>query len=156
MILIKKIDSWLEEYEESILKDCSLLGFLLAVHIIIIGITGLLWSLPFPEEFKKISPLLNWSTTFLMVTAVYYFIISISIGIGSIPFLLALSAIQMKIYNANLPILGMSTGLIVFGIFFLAIYRKGSFTDIMKDFQLIMIGPAWLLSLLYKRYGISI
>ena len=156
MILIKKIDSWLEEYEESILKDCSLLGFLLAVHFIIIGITGLLWSLPLPEEFKKISPLLNWSTTFLMVTAVYYFIISISIGIGSIPFLLALSAIQMKIDNANLPILEMSTSLIIFGTFFLAIYRKGSFTAIMKDFQLIMIGPAWLLSLLYKRYGISI
>ena len=156
MILIKKIDSWLEEYEESILKDCSLLGFLLAVHIIIIGITGLLWSLPFPEEFKKISPLLNWSTTFLMVTAVYYFIISISIGIGSIPFLLALSAIQMKIDNANLPILEISTSLIIFGTFFLAIYRKGSFTAIMKDFQLIMIGPAWLLSLLYKRYGIFI
>ena len=156
MILIKKIDSWLEEYEESILKDCSLLGFLLAVHIIIIGITGLLWSLPFPEEFKKISPLLNWSTTFLMVTAVYYFIISISIGIGSIPFLLALSAIQMKIDNANLPILEISTSLIIFGTFFLAIYRKGSFTAIMRDFQLIMIGPAWLLSLLYKRYGIFI
>ena len=156
MILIKKIDSWLEEYEESILKDCSLLGFLLAVHFIIIGITGLLWSLPLPEEFKKISPLLNWSTTFLMVTAVYYFIISISIGIGSIPFLLALSAIQMKIDNANLPILEISTSLIIFGTFFLAIYRKGSFTAIMKDFQLIMIGPAWLLSLLYKRYGISI
>ena len=156
MIFIKKIDSWLEEYEESILKDCSLLGFLLAVHIIIIGITGLLWSLPFPEEFKKISPLLNWSTTFLMVTAVYYFIISISIGIGSIPFLLALSAIQMKIDNANLPILEISTSLIIFGTFFLAIYRKGSFTAIMKDFQLIMIGPAWLLSLLYKRYGIFI
>ena len=155
MILIKKIDSWLEEYEESILKDCSLLGFLLAV-LIIIGITGLLWSLPFPEEFKKISPLLNWSTTFLMVTAVYYFIISISIGIGSIPFLLALSAIQMKIDNANLPILEISTSLIIFGTFFLAIYRKGSFTAIMKDFQLIMIGPAWLLSLLYKRYGIFI
>ena len=156
MILIKKVESWLEEYEESILKDCNLLDFLLAVSFIIIGITGLLWSLPLPEEFKQISPLLNWSTMFLMVTAVYYFIISISIGIGSIPFLLALSAIQMKIDNANLPILEMSTSLIIFGTFFLAIYRKGSFTAIMKDFQLIMIGPAWLLSLLYKRYGISI
>ncbi len=156
MILIKKVESWLEEYEESILKDCNLIVFLLAVNFIIIGITGLLWSLPLPEEIKKISPLLNWSTMFLMVTAVYYFIISISIGIGSIPFLLALSAIQMKIDNANLPILEMSTSLIIFGTFFLAIYRKGSFTAIIKDFQLIMIGPAWLLSLLYKRYGISI
>ena len=128
----------------------------MAVHFIIVGITGLLWSLPLPEEFKKISPLLNWSTMFLMVTAVYYFIISISIGIGSIPFLLGLSAIQMKMENAGLPLLEMSTSLIVFGTFFLAIYRKGSFAAIMRDFQLIMIGPAWLLSLLYKRYEISI
>ena len=150
------VDGWLKEYEKSILKDCNLLGFLLSVHFIIIGVTGLLWSLPFPEEFKKISPLLNWGTIFLMVTAVYYFIISISIGIGLIPFLLGLSAIHMKIIDTGLPIFEMSICLIIFGTFYLAIYRKGSFTAIIKDYQLIMIGPAWLLSLLYKRYEISI
>lgn len=156
MIIIKTVDSWLKEYEKSISKDRSLLGFFLSVHFIIIGITGLLWSLPLPEELKKISPLLNWGTIFVMVTAVYYFIISISIGIGLIPFLLGLSTIHMKTVNANLPMFEISTGLVIFGTFFLTIFRKGSFTAIMKDFQLIMIGPAWLLSLLYKRYKISI
>jgi len=153
---MKVTNDWLKEFEKSLLLDCYPMVFGMTLIMIIIGITGLLWSLPLPEEFRHISPLLNWGSAFLMVTAIYYFIISISLAIGLVPFLLILSALHVAIVNTNLPMFKISISLIIWGTFILAIYRKGSISAIAKDFQLIMIGPAWLLSILYKRYEISI
>ncbi len=124
--------------------------------MVIIGFSGLLWSLPVPAEFKDISPLLNWGSAFLMVTAIYYFIISLSLAIGLLPFILGLAAIPIWLVSAGFPILEISIGLLISGTVGLALSRQGSTSAIMRDLQLMMIGPAWLLSVLYKRFEIPI
>lgn len=91
-----------------------------------------------------------------MVTTIYYFIISLSLAIGLLPFLLGLSAIQISLANTGLPALEISIGLLAGGIIGLTISRQGSAAAIAQDLQLMMIGPAWLLSVLYKRFEISI
>mgnify|MGYP006093632911 FL=1 len=91
-----------------------------------------------------------------MVTAIYYFIISLSLAIGLLPFLLGLAAIQILLMNAGLPALEISIGLLAGGIISLILSRQGSALAIMRDLQLMMIGPAWLLSVLYKRFEIPI
>ena len=49
-------------------------------------------------------PLLRWWPVlmFLMATAIYYFIISLSLAIGMLPFLLGLAAIQDLLGHASL------------------------------------------------------
>ena len=66
---------------------------LMTVPMVVLGTVGLLWTLPIPDQFFEISPLLNWGTAFLMATAVYYFIISVSLAIGMLPFLLGIAGI---------------------------------------------------------------
>ena len=150
------IDNWLTRYEESHTGLPSPVVYWAAVPMLIIGLSGFMWALPVPLEFQKISPLLNWGSAFLMVTAIYYFIISLSLAIGLLPFLLGLAAIQMWLAHSAYPALALSLGLLVAGIVGLALGRRAGIRQLLQDLQLIMIGPAWLLSALYKRFGIPI
>jgi uncharacterized membrane protein YGL010W len=153
---VTDIDNWLAEYEESHATVRNPLLHWTATPVVIVGFSGLLWSLPVPTEFKDISPLLNWGSAFLMVTAIYYFIISLSLAIGLLPFLLGLAAIQIWLVSAGLPMLEISVGLLAGGTVGLALSGQGSASAIVCGLQLMMIGPAWLLSILYKRFEIPI
>ncbi len=148
------IDDWLSRYEKTHDDLDSPVVYWAAIPMVIVGMTGLLWALPAPDEFFKISPLLNWGSAFLMVTAIYYFIISLAIAIGLLPFLLGLAAIQMWLTNHGFAVNSVAIGLLVAGIVGLALGRNGSPRAVVQDLQLIMIGPAWLLSVLYKRFKI--
>ncbi|MFQ5983389.1 MAG: hypothetical protein ACE5KS_08445, partial [Woeseiaceae bacterium] len=59
-------DQWLTDYGENH-RDIDNAGlYWLAVPVLVVGIVGLLWSVPIPEAFSNISPFLNWGTAFLM------------------------------------------------------------------------------------------
>lgn len=150
------IDNWLARYEQSHQRLSNPVAYWFAVPMSVVGVTGLLWALPIPVEFQEISPLLNWGSSFLMVTAVYYFIISLSLAIGLLPLLLGLAGIQMWLLNSGFPACAISTGLIVAGVSGFLLSHGGSLRRVIEDLQLIMIGPAWALSVVYKRFGIPI
>ncbi len=148
------IDDWLLRYEQAHETLHNPVVYWAAVPMVVVGMTGVLWALPVPAEFLEISPLFNWGSAFLMVTAIYYFIISLSLAIGLLPFLLGLAAIQMWLTNSGLPVIGVTAGLLVAGTVGLTLGRDGSPRAVAEDLQLMMIGPAWLLSVMYKRFGI--
>lgn len=149
-------DGWLERYEQSHSNLKNPVVYWAAVPMVVVGTVGLLWYLPIPPEFLQISPLLNWGSAFLMATAVYYFIISLSLAIGMLPFILGLASLQLWLAASEYPALGVSTGLLVAGIVGLGLGRrgKGGVRALIEDLQLMMIGPAWLLSVIYRRFGI--
>ncbi len=148
------IDEWLTRYEHAHKTLRNPVVYWAAAPMVVVGMTGLLWGLPIPAEFFKISPLLNWGSAFLMVTAIYYFIISLSLAIGLLPFLLGLAAIQLWLENSGYSVTGVTTALLTAGIVGLALGRGDSLRAILEDLQLMMLGPAWLLSVMYKRFGI--
>jgi len=152
-------DSWLDRYESSHKNMTWPLIYWAAVPTVIVGTVGLLWSLPVPEEFFAISPLLNWGSAFLMAAAVYYFIISLPIAVGLLPFVLGVASIQMWLQQSSFSPLRVSGGLLAAGIIGLWLgYRndawKKALLRLLDDLQTIMIGPAWFLSVIYRRIGI--
>jgi len=151
---VTDIDNWLSRYARAHDSLRNPVVYWAAVPLVVVGMTGLLWSLPIPNEFSEISPFLNWGSAFLMVTAIYYFIISLSLAIGLLPFLLGLAAIQTWITASGFHVIAVTTGLLVAGILGLALGRDGSTRALAADLQLMMLGPAWLLSVMYKRFGI--
>jgi len=153
---MNEADGWLTRYEETH-SDLTYPGvYWAAVPMVVLGTVGLLWLLPTPDEFFDISPLLNWGSAFLMVTAVYYFIISVSLAIGMLPFILGVASFQMWLAQSDYTPLRIIVALLVAGVtgLWLGRLRKGSIGAVFQDLQLMMIGPAWLLSVLYKRIGI--
>ena len=149
-------DNWLERYEQGRSDLKNPWAYWTAVLMVVAGTVGFLWSLPIPAEFPEISPLLNWGSAFLMAATIYYFIISLSIAIGLLPFVLGLATLQMWLTSSEYPAIGVSTGLFVAGITGLWLGRRGSggLWPMMEDLQHMMIGPAWLLSIIYRRFGI--
>ena len=155
---MSETDGWLQLYEDTHQDLTWPVVYWAAVPMVVLGTVGILWTLPIPDQFFEISPLLNWGTAFLMATAVYYFIISVSLAIGMLPFLLGIAGIQNWLTNSDFSPLRVSIGLLVAGIIglWLGHRNQGSLRPVLRDLQLMMIGPAWLLSVLYRRIGIPV
>lgn len=149
-------DGWLRRYEETHKDLSSPVIYWAAVPMVVLGMVGVLWTLPIPDPFFEISPLLNWGTAFLMVAAVYYFIISVSLAIGMLPFVIGIAAVNLWLADSDFSHSYVSIGLLVLGIIGLWIghRKRNSIRPVLQDLQLMMIGPAWLLSVLYRRIGI--
>lgn len=153
---MNETDGWLHRYEETHSDLTNPAVYWAAVPMVVLGTVGLLWSLPIPDAFFEISPLMNWGTAFLMATAVYYFIISVSLAIGMLPFIIGVAGINMWLDGSDFSLLRVSIGLLLAGIIglWLGHRNQNSIRPVLDDLQFMMIGPAWLLSVLYKRIGI--
>ncbi|MDH3613549.1 MAG: DUF962 domain-containing protein [Gammaproteobacteria bacterium] len=151
-----EVDNWLTRYEETHRDLTYPAVYWAAVPMVVLGTVGLLWTLPIPDEFFAISPLLNWGTAFLMAATVYYFIISVSLAIGMLPFIVGLAGVHMWLAQSEFSPLRVSIGLLFAGIIGLWLGHRNqkSLWPIVHDLQLMMIGPAWILSVLYRRIGI--
>jgi uncharacterized membrane protein YGL010W len=157
-IVVSETDRWLSDYGDSH-ADISNPGiYWLSVPILVLGTVGMLWSLPVPQEFVNISPILNWGSAFLMAAMVYYFIISISLAIGMLPFVAGVTVLQLWLVDSSLSLVRVSSGMFVVSIVGLYIghYRKGGIKAVFHDIQLMMIAPVWLLSNIYRRLGIPV
>jgi len=149
-------DRWLTEYGKNH-EQISFAGiYWIAVLMLVLGTVGMLWSLPVPVEFARISPVLNWGSSFLMAAVVYYFIISMSLAIGMLPFIFGIAAVETWLVASPYSLVQVSTTLFALSIVGLYLGHRGNggFRAVFRDIQLMMIAPVWLLSNLYKRFGI--
>ncbi|MCH7820386.1 MAG: hypothetical protein IIA07_00095 [Proteobacteria bacterium] len=153
-----EIDGWLARYEETHSDLSYPFVYWAAVPVIVLGTVGLLWVLPVPGEFYDISPLLNWGSAFLMVAVVYYFIISVSLAIGMLPFVVGIAALQIWLGQSDYSAPHVSAGLLMAGMIglWLGYRNRHSIRPVLQDMQMMIIGPLWLLSVLYRRVGIPI
>ena len=151
-------EHWLNRYAQVHSDLRSPAVFWAAVPLVVIGTVGLLWNLPIPEAFRDISPFLNWGSAFLMTSAVYYFVISVPLALGMLPLLLGVAVFHVWLaYSGYLPI-RVSTAFLAGGIIGLSLGHRWppALLTLASDLQLMMIGPAWALSNLYRRIGIPI
>jgi hypothetical protein len=153
---MKETDPWLSDYGEDhqALRFASI--YWVAVLGLVFGTVGLLWSLPVPVQFEEISPALNWGSTFLMAAMVYYFIISMPLAIGMLPFMFGIAAVQIWLQESSWP--QDRAGALLFATSLVGIYLgrldSGGLKAVFRDIQAMMIAPVWLLSVLYRRLGI--
>lgn len=130
----------------------------MSVPLLVLATVGMLWSLPVPDGFARISPVLNWGTVFLMATVVYYFIISISLAIGMLPFVGGIIAVQLWIIDSPWSPVWIACGLFLLSLagLYAGHYRRGGIRAVCRDIQLMIIAPAWLLANLYRHLGIPV
>jgi len=149
-------DNWLGNYGISHQDIRYAPVYWLSVPMLVVGTVGLLWLVPVPQEFYAISPALNWGTAFLLAAVVYYFIISMPLAIGMLPFLAGVIACQIWLEHSDYSALRVTAGLTIASIIGLYMGRRTvhGIRSMLEDIQLLMIAPAWLLSLLYRKLGI--
>lgn len=149
-------DHWLARYDENHQDMRNAPVYWIAVPLLVLGTVGLLWSLPVPDALTNISPLLNWGTVFLMAAMVYYFIISVPLAIGMLPFVFGILAIVgwLDVNGDVLPL--AAAGLTVAAVcgLYAGHFAGRGMRGVGLDIQFMMIAPVWMLSLLYRRLGI--
>ena len=153
---MQETDQWLTDYGESH-RNIRFPGmYWIATLLLVIGTVGLLWSLPIPLEFARISPIINWGSTFLMAAVVYYFIISMPLAVGMLPFVLGVAALHAWLVESPYSQAWFSMVAVLCGVTSLLIEHRGrgGGKAVLRDLQLMMIAPAWLLSLVYRRLRI--
>jgi len=153
---MKTADQWLDEYAQSHTHSTNTLLHWICVPLIVVSLIGLLWSLPVPVAFREISPVLNWGTTFLMAAVVYYFIISLSLAFGILPFIVVVVAAVVWLDSLSTP-LYISSAVIFIAAWigqFIGHLVEGKKPSFFKDLQFLMIGPLWLLAKVYRRLGV--
>jgi len=93
-----------------------------------------------------------------MVAVVYYFIISVSLAIGMLPFVIGIASLQIWLAQSDYSAPRVSAGLLMAGIIglWLGYRNRRSIRPVLQDMQMMIIGPLWLLSVLYRRVGIPI
>ena len=154
---MRSVEQWFGEYGESHANPRNELLHIICVPAIVMTVIGFLWSIPVPAAFLEVSPWLNWATIVIVLAVVYYFTLSIALGIGAAIGLAILAYIVSFLDTLAWPL--WLTCLVIFVIAWIGQFighaiegKRPSFT---KDIQFLLIGPLWLLGHLYRRLGIS-
>jgi uncharacterized membrane protein YGL010W len=142
---MRTIQNWLGEYGESHKNETNKLIHWICVPAIFFSLVGLLYSIKLPFQFQSHQLNIAMIVTFLAV--LYYVKLSPSLAVGM--FIFTTICLLFWLFSIIIFVLawvGQFYGHKIEG-------KKPSF---LKDIQFLMIGPAWLMSFIYKRLGIKL
>ena len=153
---MRTADFWLDRYSRHRRRRLNRVLHAAAVPLAVLGLTGLLWSLPVPAPFTDISPALNWGTAFLLSAVVYYFILSIPLAIGLLPFVLATTGILGRLEGLAPALWQISLTLFLAALVLQALGHllEGGRLRVLEDLHYLMIGPVWMMAGAFRRLGI--
>lgn len=148
---------WLAAYDLDHRHPINRLLHWACAPLMVIGVVGLLWALPAPSAFRESEAVLNWGTLFLLAAVVYYFIMSLSLAIGLLPFVLGVFLAVAWLDTLSAPLWALAGAA-------LALASLGESAGhwieqkepalVWRDLMLLIIAPMWLLARIYRRLGI--
>nr|WP_026235887.1 Mpo1-like protein [Echinicola pacifica] len=158
---MRKIDQLLAEYGTSHQNPTNKAIHWLCVPIIFLSIVGLIYSIPAgPIAFLHpyLGPFANWASFVLAIILFYYYALSPPLALGMFLF----ASFCLFICNLITLISPIPLAVICILLFIIAwIFQfyghkiEGKKPSFMKDLQFLLIGPAWLMHFLYKKFGFS-
>ena len=154
---MKTIEQWLREYGESHQDHTNKTIHWICVPLIFFSIVGLLYSIKLPIAIAGMQ--LNVAMILLALVTIYYITLSKTLWIGLSLFAIVCLWLCNLIEQANFMQLWLFC-IIVFVLAWIGQFYghkvEGKKPSFLKDIQFLMIGPAWLMSFIYKKLGIRI
>jgi len=160
---MKSIHSWLEEYGESHKNQTNKLIHWICVPLIFWSIIALLSVIPnnilqFSNN-EVINGFTHWGTIVILLGLLFYLRLSFKIFIGMLLFSFA---VLIDIYLGHILLgsnimyyLSLAIFIIAWVVQFIGHEIEGKKPSFLKDIQFLLIGPAWLLSFIYKKIGVK-
>ena len=156
----KTINEWLNEYGESHQNKTNKLIHWFCVPIITFTLFGLLSQFYFEFSLNNGKYIINPAGILIIIAVLFYLRLSYSLAIGM--FIFSGSCIALI---KNLEINYTSEELFTYYIIIFILAWIGQFIghkiedkkpSFFKDIQFLLIGPAWLLSFIYKKLNIPL
>ena len=155
---MRKIDVLLDEYGESHQNRVNKAFHWVCVPAIVWTVVALIWSIPFPFEIGSGIVPLNWAVVALVLAQIYYFRLSRRLGMGLMLYNLLMLWLTAVIEEAS-PWPLWQVALAVFVIAwigqFIGHIFEGKRPSFFKDVQFLLIGPAWLMSFVYRKINLG-
>ena len=152
---MKSISQWLGEYGESHQNPTNKMVHFVCVPAIFFSIVGFFYCVKLPALSCCTLTLAHIA---LILVAIYYMLLSVPLAIGmglySILCLLLCRVIEQA--TSHLFVVCAVIFVIAWVIQFWGHSVEGKKPSFLKDIQFLMIGPAWIMSFLYKKMGMSI
>jgi len=156
---MKSMQQWLDAYAVSHQNPTNKLIHWLCVPAIVFSLFGLLLAIPIPIPTGIAH--LNVATIVIAIALVFYLRLSLPMALGML-FVSALmyagNILLFKTVGYNrltLVIISVAIFVIAWIGQFIGHKIEGEKPSFFEDLQFLMIGPAWLLSFIYKKIGIS-
>ena len=153
---MRSIQDWLNEYGESHQHDTNKTIHWICVPIIFFSIIGMLFSIKLPFSVGGIS--LNVAMLAIVIAVIYYITLSRTLWVGIMLFS------SLCLFLCHLIEIAHTIQLWIFCLILFVLAWVGQFyghqvegkrPSFFKDLQFLLIGPAWLMSFIYKRLGIG-
>ncbi len=147
----RSMDDWLDAYGESHQNPTNKKVHFICVPVIFFTIVGFLWAIP--------APLFNgfWACLALIGVTLYYARLSLPIAVGMLAFSLMCLVALSLLERAGITIWLFS--LVVFVLAWIGQFWghkvEGKKPSFFEDIQYLMIGPAWIMGFLYRKWGIK-
>ena len=154
---MKSIETWLAEYGESHQNPLNKTIHWICVPLISFSIVGFFYSVELPLKITE-GFNLNLAVIMLVLVTMYYFTLSKSLSVGMLLYSILCVAGCYGIQQTGLPVWAVCAGIFVLAwIFqFYGHEVEGKKPSFLKDLQYLMIGPAWLMSFVYKKLGLNL
>ncbi len=150
---MRTADEWFDLYGESHKHPTNKRIHWICVPLILLSALGLLQALPhpFPEP-------LNWGAIAGLASLVFYATLSWSLAAGMGVVMATCLLINAGIQAAGLS-LGITSGVtfaVAWGVQFVGHEIEGKKPSFFRDFQFLLVGPAWLLHFVFQKLGIQV
>jgi hypothetical protein len=151
------LDEWTGRYAELRAGGPGSPSAWLGIPLTIIGLIGVLWSLPVASPLTEASPAINYATLFLMATFVYYCILSIGLAFGAFLFLLLASLPSLWLAVTGVPLAPIAVPLFCVAFVWQLVdtHRATGRLLVIRNLQYLMLGPIWLLRAAYRKLGLG-
>jgi uncharacterized membrane protein YGL010W len=154
---MKSIDQWLSEYGESHQDPTNKMVHFVCVPVIFFTVVGLFYCIKLPFYLAAGYPL-TIAHIILLFVAIYYCFLSIPLAIGMTLYGIICLLLCRAIDTSPYQLLAVSIGLFVLAWIaqFWGHKVEGKKPSFLKDLQYLMIGPAWIMSFLFKKIGLPV
>ena len=154
---MKTIQQWLIEYGESHQDHTNKTIHWICVPSIFFSIIGLLYGIKLPFAIAGIN--INVAMIVMTLVTIYYITLSKTLWIGLFLFTVLCLWLCNIIERSGIMPLWLFCIIIFVAAWTGQFYGhkvEGKKPSFLKDIQFLMIGPAWLMSFIYKKLGIGI
>ena len=156
----KSIQQWLNEYGESHQNPLNKSIHWICVPLIMLSLIGLIYTIPYQISFSLNNNYysINWAIIFLSLLSLFYFKLSKSLFVGMI--IVSIGMVYAVQFLSTLELAMWKSCLIIFALSWIGQFIghkiEGKKPSFFEDIQFLLIGPAWLLSFIYKKLNIPL
>ena len=154
----KTADQWFAEYGESHQDHTNELIHWICVPLIFFSVLGFVWEIPVPQAWDKAVPWFNWSQVAITLATLFYAWLSIPLAVGLLAFMTVCQTVHLQL-EMRAPWEVWKICLVIFVLAWIGQFIghkiEGKKPSFLKDVVFLLIGPAWLLSLAFKKVGLK-